>query len=71
MATNKCFHVLASDGSTYGVAAWTKTEARLFTAARLKADGQNASPTTVEHVGSWDAEYGTVLCYTGPTGDGA
>lgn len=60
----KIFHVKTSDGSTYGVAASNKTEAKLFVQTRLTAEQRTDYPVTAECVGteaSWT--YGNVLCY--------
>jgi hypothetical protein len=61
--TLPCYHVTASNGLVYGVAAHGKTEAREFLARRLREDGEGAQPLTATKVATWEADYGTVLCY--------
>jgi len=67
------YHCYTCDGSVYGVAAYTASEARAFLHARLRVDGSTTTIAKVENVGapkattglgSW--EFGTVLCYSGP-----
>lgn len=61
--TSPCFHVHASDGTIYGVAATTKRDALVFAHHRLVGDGSTASPVSAERVGTWPAVMGTVLAY--------
>jgi hypothetical protein len=58
-----CFHVTTTRGEVYGVAAQTQQEARQMTQDRLRREGSTDRPGKAERVGSWGAEYGTVLHY--------
>lgn len=62
-----CYHVDASNGMTYGVAAHTGREAKSFLQERLASESDlDARPVRAVRVATWDAAYGTVLCY-GPS----
>lgn len=67
MAKLPCYHVDATDGDTYGVAATTVRDALQMVQDRLIDYGNpSARPIKAQRVATWDAQYGTVLCY-GPT----
>jgi hypothetical protein len=63
----RCFHVETDNGATLGVAATCKRDALQMTQDRLSSEGWNDRPVRAADVGSWTAEYGTVLAYSGPT----
>lgn len=59
-----CYHVTASNGLIYGVSAHSKREAFGILQDRLLTeDDGGARPLHAERVGTWDAPYGTTLCY--------
>lgn len=63
-----CWHVTATNGLIYGVAAHTSHEAKAILQSRLIHDAHDAreaaaTPVRAENVGPWDATYGTTLCY--------
>lgn len=58
-----CWHVKASNGLLYGVAATTRHGALSMVNARLAADSDTGHAVSAEKVDTWEAEYGNVLCY--------
>lgn len=80
-ASLPCFHVTTAHGATYGVAATSKRDALQMTQDRLSREDRERAefgmplegdrPVKAERVAVWGAEYGTVLCYTGPRESGA
>lgn len=62
-STNPVFHVTASDGSVFGVAATTVRDAMAMAQERMAQDESNLSPIKAERVGRWEASYGTVIAY--------
>lgn len=63
MGTYPCWHVEASNGLLYGVAAMNKTGAFAMLDARLAAEGEKAFAVKGEKVATWETAYATVLCY--------
>jgi hypothetical protein len=63
MAKTPCYHVTTTNGDVFGVAATTKRDAMTMTQERLTREGWGTSPVRAERVGTWDADYGTVLAY--------
>lgn len=76
----KCFHVTTEKGGRYGAAATRKRDALQMVQDRLSREDAEAGevgcpeaaahdrPAKAEDMGSWPgAEYGTVLCYVGPS----
>jgi hypothetical protein len=59
-----CYHVTTAQGHIYGVTAQGAVEAKLLTQLRLTREGQGDTPVRAQNVGTWDADYGTVLCYS-------
>lgn len=63
MSKMPCYHVTTAQGETYGVAATTVTDAKVFTRARLNVENSADYPVSAKRVATWDADYGTVLHY--------
>lgn len=63
MPRTTCYHVNATNDLTYGVAAGSVTEAKTLLQQRLDTEDPDHRPIKAKSVGTWDAAYGTVLCY--------
>ena len=58
-----CWHVEATNGLVYGVAATSKAGAFAMLNARLAADGDKSFATKGSKVATWEVDYATVFCY--------
>lgn len=58
-----CWHVEASNGMVYGVAATTKAGAFQKLNMRLAEDSEQHHAVKAEKVAMWQVDYGTTLCY--------
>jgi hypothetical protein len=63
MGTWPCWHVEASNGLLYGVAATSKAGAFSMLNARLAADRERHHAVKGEKVGTWETTYANVFCY--------